>query len=150
MDDRVWWLAFGGKRESNENTPETTALREFREESGSAFPTPELLPCVMYNAKAKFALFVGIVPWLDKLPTFTDADAERDPTLNKRELRWFSAEAFLWALQARNRECTLNLEGDQLEVKPWFYWMLSDNAHRLRLLFQMAQKKSSFSLPAVQ
>lgn len=103
---RLLYGPFGGRRElCDDNDPRRTAWREFHEETGGAFVSSGGMPLLfdeaffrqhclthcMY-AEARYHLYVVRVPWMPRLPQFTDADAQRDATLNKRHLQWVAAE----------------------------------------------------------
>lgn len=118
------WLAFGGKREPSDADARETALREYNEETGHALPQPELLHLRLYDFQAKYQLFIGIVPYQTELPSFSDADAEREPTLNKRELRWFPLEQLLLG-------DAFELDGP-FPVKPWFQRFIQRERYAIR------------------
>lgn len=123
------WLGFGGKRENVDNDdPLKTAFREFHEESGHIFEDSkvQVFGPSFFDFKSKFHLFLALVPYIpmEQLPSFTDADAEQDPTLNKRQLAWFNLER---VLQGREFE----YDGE-FPIKEWFYRMLQRERYAIR------------------
>jgi 8-oxo-dGTP pyrophosphatase MutT (NUDIX family) len=118
------WLAFGGKREPQDADARATALREYREESGGALCEPCLLPTTFYDWRAKFVLHLGWLDYAAALPSFSDAQAAAEPTLNKRELQWFPLEELLRGAQ---------FEPDgAYPMKPWFQSLLQRERYAIR------------------
>lgn len=123
----VWWGAFGGRREQEDrDDPRRTAWREFNEETGGAFgnePFPSDFDnrCLLrlYCERSRYVLYVMRSTYLHDLPCFTDADAARDETLNKRELRWVPTIELMLALHRREQ----SLDGLGM-MAPFIYHML--------------------------
>lgn len=120
------WLAFGGKREAADLDSKATALREYREESGCLLPDPELLEKTMYDFRAKYVLYVGWIPYVDPLPTFSNEQAKEDPTLNKRELCWFLLDDLINGSRFEL--------GAEFPIKPWFQSFLQRERYTIRKL----------------
>lgn len=136
------WLAFGGKRESHEQHPTETALREWHEESGGKLGTPLLLSETMVDGRAKFVLHVGFIDYQVELPSFSDADAAAEPTLNKRQLRWFPLEDLLLSSDFA--------ESGAFPIKSWFYSFIQRERYTIRRLAQKlhaAKTNHSSTLP---
>jgi hypothetical protein len=127
----VWWLAFGGKIERvDEQQPWRTALREFREESGNFWLGEPKCLDQCYDFRAKYALFIVEMPFIQELPTFSSEDAARDPTLNKRQLRWIPLDDVLFSLSS-SQSYHLLVGDERLPVKPWFFEYLRRERHRI-------------------
>lgn len=145
---QIWWGAFGGRREiEDDGDARKTAWREFQEETGKAFCSSSLhspLPMSFdaedfharcrfhcYSERARYALFLLTVPYLGVLPQFTDEDASRDDTLNKRELRWVPLRHLIRAVTStRSKQTVWSSETDLAgvgKVAPFIFHALRDN-----------------------
>lgn len=122
------WLAFGGKREPIDKDAIATAQREFAEESGGYLPAPELLDATFYDRQAKFVLHIGWLPFEQTLPSFTDEEAAKNPTLNKRSIQWFKLEELL-------SESRFSPMGEE-PMKQWFYSFVNRNRFLIRRAIQ--------------
>jgi len=130
------WLGFGGKREAGDADPRATALREYAEESGGALEAPRLLPARYYDWRAKFVLYFGWIDYTDALPSFSDAEAALQPTLNKRQLRWFPLDDLL-------RGDAFALDG-AFPIKPWFHSFVQRERYAIRRAVQSALALETF------